>query len=309
MTVPLHTWSTDHYAVPVPAGHPFPARKFSAVREMLQDTGVLATGELHRAEPAPAAWIELTHDPTYVARVFAGDLDDGEQRRLGVPWSPELVLRARAAVGATVHASRAALAHGVAGVLAGGAHHAHRDRGEGYCVFNDLAIAIHVLRAEGALRRAFIVDLDVHQGNGTAAIFADDAETFTFSMHSRTNFPRVKEHSSLDVALADGCGDAEYLTTLDAHLPAALDRFAPDLILYQAGVDPLACDRFGTLALSHDGLAARDARVFAWARARRVPVAITLGGGYGRPLEESIVAHANVWRAARRAYSGEEAVR
>ena len=305
MRAPLPTWVTDHFVVPVPSGHPFPTRKFAALRELLVDEQVLAVDELHRAEPAPAEWIRLTHDADYVARVFNGGLSDSEQRRLGIPWSPELVLRARAAVSATVHAARAAMTHGVSGVLAGGAHHAYRDRGEGYCVFNDMAVAIHVLRAEGVVRRAFIVDLDVHQGNGSAAIFADDAETFTFSMHGATNFPRIKERSSLDVELRTGCGDEEYLATLDSYLPAALDAFAPDLVLYQAGVDALDCDRLGTLALSHAGLAARDARVFAWTRQRNVPVAITLGGGYGRPLDATIVAHANVWRAARATASQE----
>ena len=235
MSVP--TWVTDHFAVPVPPGHPFPSRKFGALRELLLAEGVLAAHDVHRAEPAPPEWIHLTHDANYVRRVFHGELNAQEQRRLGVPWSPELVLRARAAVFATVSAARAALTHGVAGVLAGGAHHAYRDHGEGYCVFNDIAIAIHVLRAEGFARRALVVDLDVHQGNGTASIFADDPETFTFSMHGATNFPRVKERSTLDLELRDGCTDEEYLAVLDAHLPAALDAFRPDIVLYQAGVE------------------------------------------------------------------------
>ncbi len=297
--MPIPTWVTDRYRVPVPPGHPFPSRKFAQLRTLLIDEGVLAPADVHDADPAPLDWILRTHDAAYVRRVVDGTLSEMEQKRLGVPWSPDLVLRARAAVSATVQATRAALTGGIAGVLAGGAHHAHRDRGEGYCVFNDLAIAVHTARAEGLLRRALIVDLDVHQGNGTAAIFAGDPDTFTFSMHGATNFPRVKERSTLDLELRDGCGDEEYLALLDTHLPAVFATFAPEFVLYQAGVDPLHSDRLGKLSLSHAGLQARDTRVLRWARERDVPVVITLGGGYGRPLDDTIVAHANVWRAAR----------
>jgi len=241
------------------------------------------------------------HTDFYLGRVARGALDPDERLRLGLPWSLELLARARAALHGTVMAARAALEHGIAGNLAGGTHHAFRDRAEGYCLFNDIAVAIEVLRREGLASRPLIADLDVHQGNGTASIFATDATTFTFSMHAAANYPSVKERSSLDVELALGCDDATYLETLEAHLPAALDAHVPDIVFYQAGVDALHADRFGRLALTHEGLAARDERVFEWCESRGLPVVITLGGGYGRPLDASIEAHANVWRAARRA--------
>ena len=253
---------------------------------------------LHYSEPAPLEWILRVHDPAYVARVTDGALTAFELRVLGLPWSPQLVTRARAALYGTVMAARAALEQGVAGNLAGGSHHAFRDHAEAYCLFNDLAVAITLLRDEDRIRRPFVLDLDVHQGNGTAALFADDGNVFTYSIHSERNYPARKERSSLDVPLPDGCRDDEFLAALDATVPAALDRHAPDFVLYQAGVDALEQDRFGRLALTHDGLAARDARVFRWCEARGLPVAVTLGGGYGRPLESSVEAHVNVWREA-----------
>jgi acetoin utilization deacetylase AcuC-like enzyme len=298
---PLHAWSSDHVEVPLPDGHPFPMAKYRALREALLADGTLEPAHLHRSAEAPLEWLHAAHDPGYVARVIAGDLDAAEVRRLGLPWSPALVTRARASLHGTVMAARAALAHGVAGNLAGGTHHAFRDRGEAYCVFNDVAVAIAVLRGEGRARRPFVLDLDVHQGNGTAAMFADDPSVFTFSMHGAGNYPHRKERGSLDVELPDGCGDEEYLGTLSNLAPRALDAHAPDLVFYQAGVDGLAEDRLGRLALTHAGLAERDRRVFAWCEARGVPVVVTLGGGYARPLEPTVRAYANLWREARAA--------
>jgi acetoin utilization deacetylase AcuC-like enzyme len=195
-------------------------------------------------------------------------------------------------------AARAALVHGVAGNLAGGTHHAFRDRAEGYCLFNDIVVAIAVLRPGGRARRPFVVDLDVHQGNGTAAMLRDDPAAFTFSIHGAHNYPLEKEPGMFDLELEDRCGDDAYLAALDGALPRALDRHAPDLVFYQAGVDGLEADRFGRLALTHEGLRARDARVFAWCEALAVPVVVTLGGGYARPLEASVRAHAQVFAAA-----------
>jgi acetoin utilization deacetylase AcuC-like enzyme len=298
---PLLAWSSDHFAVPLPEGHPFPMPKYAALRRRLLEAGVLSAEEINRSEAAPIEWITRAHDPAYVERAVTGTLADDEVRRLGLPWSEALVVRARAAVYGTVMAAAAALEHGVAGNLAGGTHHAFRDRGEGYCLFNDLAVAIHLLRAEGAVCRPFIVDLDVHQGNGTASIFRDDPSVFTFSVHGAGNYPLRKERSTLDIDLPDGCGDDDYLETLDRFLPAALAEHEPDIVLYQAGVDPLAEDRLGRLRLTHAGLAARDERVLRLCEARGVPAVITLGGGYGQPLEASIEAHVNTWRAARRA--------
>jgi acetoin utilization deacetylase AcuC-like enzyme len=298
---PLLAWASDHFAVSLPEGHPFPMPKYAALRRRLLEAGVLSAEEIHRSEAAPIEWILRAHDAAYVERAFEGTLADDEVRRLGLPWSEALVLRARAAVYGTVMAAAAALEHGVAGNLAGGTHHAFRDRGEGYCLFNDLAVAIHLLRAEGAIRRPFIVDLDVHQGNGTASIFRDDSSVFTFSIHGAGNYPLRKEHSTLDIELPDGCGDEDYLDMLDRSLPGALAEHEPDLVLYQAGVDPLAEDRLGRLRLTHPGLAERDERVLRYCEALGLPVVITLGGGYGQPLEASIEAHVNTWRAARRA--------
>jgi len=302
-TRPLLAWASDHFTVPLPEGHPFPMAKYAALRELLLAERVLAPDEITRSDEAPRAWLDAAHDPAYVARVLAGALSEPEVRRLGLPCTPALVARARAAVFGTVQAARAARVHGVAGNLAGGTHHAFADRGEGYCVFNDVAVAVACLRAEPdhAALRPFVLDLDVHQGNGTAAMFARDPSVFTFSMHARTNYPLHKETSSLDVALEDGTGDEAYLALLDAHAPAALDVHGPDIVFYQAGVDTHEHDRLGRLGLTHAGLAERDRRVFAWCEARGLPVVFMLGGGYGRPLSDTVLAHAGTWRAARAA--------
>jgi len=290
----MRVWASDHFEVPLPAGHPFPMPKYRALRELLVAEGVVSVSP---SEEAPRAWLEAAHDPSYVARVLDGGLSPEEVRRLGMPWSPTLVARARAAVFGTVRAAFAALEDGVAGNLAGGTHHAFYDRGEGYCLFNDVAVALGVLASR--VQRPFVVDLDVHQGNGTAAMFAADERVFTFSMHARTNYPLRKERSSLDVELEDGTDDATYLALLDAHLEDALDRHAPDFVFYQAGVDALREDRLGRLGLTHEGLRKRDARVFEWCSKRGLPVCVTLGGGYGRPLEATVEAHANVFRYAK----------
>ena len=217
--------------------------------------------------------------------------------RLGFPWSAELVLRSRSSAGGTLAAAFAALEDGAAGNLAGGTHHAFADHGEGYCTFNDHAIAIRTLQNEGRIRRAAVIDLDVHQGNGTAAIFAGDPDVFTFSMHGAKNFPFRKQRSSLDVELADGCGDREYLETLEQYLPAAIA--GADIVFYQGGVDPLAEDTLGRLSLTHEGLRARDRIVFQAVRDRTVPIVLTLGGGYARPIDLSALAHAGTYREAR----------
>lgn len=298
---PLHAWTSHRHTIALPEGHPFPAAKYAPLVERLLAERVLEVAQLHHSRPAPVDWLELVHDPGYIERALTGGLDGEEVRRLGLPWSPELALRARAGVYGTVMASRAALVHGVAGNLAGGSHHAYRDRGEAYCLFNDLAIAIALLREDGAARRPLIADLDVHQGNGTAALFADDPSVFTFSFHGAGNYPVCKERGSFDRSFPDDCDDVTYLAALDRDLPSALDAHDPDLVIYQAGVDGLATDRLGRLALTPAGLAARDERVLGWCEARGVSVVVTLGGGYARPLEASIEAHAEVWRALRRA--------
>jgi acetoin utilization deacetylase AcuC-like enzyme len=306
---PLLAWSSDHHPFPLPAAHPFPLSKYALVRERLLADGVLEPAWVSRSEAAPEAWLLAAHTPDYVARTLAGEWSDAEVRRLGLPWSEALVTRARAALFGTVAAARAALAHGVAGNLAGGTHHAFPDRGEAYCLFNDVAVAVALLRRDGFAARPFVLDLDVHQGNGTAVCFEGDASVFTFSMHARHNYPLQKTRGALDVELDDGAGDDEVLGALDQHVPAALDAHAPDFVFYQAGVDALHTDKLGRLRMTHAGLAERDRRVFAWLEQRALPVCVTLGGGYGHPLESTVEAHANVWRAARAARERRPAAR
>jgi acetoin utilization deacetylase AcuC-like enzyme len=287
-------WYCDHYAIPLPPGHKFPVAKYAMIRERL------ACDPRFDLVPAPlaeAADIRLAHDPGYVCAILDGSIDARVMRRIGFPWSRQLVLRTLASVGGTLSAVRRALTHGVAGNLAGGTHHAFRSEGSGFCVFNDLAIAIGVLRREGAARRVAVVDLDVHQGDGTASIFDGDPDVLTLSLHGANNFPFRKQTSGIDVALPDGTGDDEYLHRLQEVLPAVWD-FGPELILYQSGVDALREDRLGRLCMTARGLAERDRLVFHAARERRIPVAITLGGGYAEPVEATAEAHANTFRTA-----------
>jgi acetoin utilization deacetylase AcuC-like enzyme len=239
----------DTYEVPLPAGHRFPMAKYRLLRERLLSEGVLHASELEQSDLVDRASLLLAHTPEYVDAVFSGGLSAAEQRALGFTWSEALLARSRASVFGTVAAARAALRDGIAGNLAGGTHHAHADRGSGFCVFNDLAVAARALQREGEIGRAVVVDLDVHQGDGTAAIFAGDESVFTFSMHGAKNFPFRKQRSSLDVELPDGCDDAGYLAALERHLPDALDRARADLAFFQAGVDPLRHDALGRLGL------------------------------------------------------------
>jgi acetoin utilization deacetylase AcuC-like enzyme len=278
--------------------------KYRLLRERLIAQGVLAPGELQESAVIDRASLLLAHTPEYLDAVFSGTLSAGEERRLGFSWSAALVARSRASVFGTVAASRAALVEGVAGNLAGGTHHAHADRGTGFCVFNDIAVAARLLQREGLIERALVVDLDVHQGDGTAAIFAGDDSVFTFSMHGARNFPFRKERSSLDVELQDGCGDSEYLAELERHLPRVMDRARPDIVFFQAGVDPLDGDQLGRLRLSPDGLRRRDRMVATAARNRGAPLVLTLGGGYARPIEASVAAHAGTWEEARAVFEG-----
>lgn len=252
--------------------------------------------ELIMAAPrAPWEDLALVHDPAYLARLRKGELDPGALRRLGFPWSEALVNRSRRSTGGTLTALEWALASGAAGHMAGGTHHAFHDRGEGFCVLNDLAVTVRVAQRDHGIARIAIIDLDVHQGNGTAALLRGDAGVLTLSLHGAKNYPFRKETSSLDVELADGCDDATYLAALDAALEVIPDH-RPELLLYQAGVDALGGDRLGRLSLTHAGLMARDARVFALAKRLAVPLVVTLGGGYGRDIEATIQAHANVYR-------------
>jgi acetoin utilization deacetylase AcuC-like enzyme len=285
----MRLFYSDHYAIPLPPGHKFPAAKYALLREKLQADGVF------RFEPAPLAdreTIERAHDPAYVASILDGSVDPRLMRRIGFPWSPALVRRSLASVGGTLAAAVDALAGGFGGNLAGGTHHAFYAEGSGFCVFNDLAVAI---RACG--RRAAVIDLDVHQGDGTASIFEDDESVLTVSLHGENNFPFRKQRSRIDVALPDGTGDAEYLDRLAAVLPRVAE-FGPEVVYYQSGVDGLAGDRLGRLALSPEGLAARDRSVFEFVRRQGLPVVVTLGGGYAEPIDRTVDAHARTFRAA-----------
>lgn len=295
----MQAFYSDRYVIALPAQHRFPIIKYALIRQRLDAEGVLASSEFAKPTLAERDEILLAHTADYYDRLVAGQLTEREIRRLGLPWSEVLVGRSRASVGGTIAAARAALCDGVAANLGGGTHHAFTDHGEGFCVLNDMAIAIRVLRAEGAIHRAAVIDLDAHQGNGTAAIFADDPETFTLSMHGEKNYPLVKQPSTVDVALADGTGDSEYLDLLALHLATIFDRFRPDIVFYQAGVDPYHDDRLGRLALTFDGLKQRDLMVFGACRARALPCVITLGGGYARDVADTVAAHCNTIRAAR----------
>jgi acetoin utilization deacetylase AcuC-like enzyme len=296
----LKAFYSDHFVLPLPEGHKFPMAKYSGLRERILAEGIVQPDDLHEA-PA-AAWedLRLVHDPAYVDAVANGTLPREMQRRIGFPWSPQMVERSRRSVGATIAATRVALDEGVAANLAGGTHHSFADRGEGFCVFNDVAVAARVLQRDGDGRRIAIVDLDVHQGNGTAAIFAGDDSVFTFSMHGEKNFPFRKEVSDLDVALADGTGDDEYLGLLRRHLDDVLNRHQPDFVFYLAGADPYEGDRLGRLTMTIAGLRERDELVFAECRARGLPVAVTMSGGYASDVDDIIAIHANTIRVANR---------
>ncbi|WP_036660907.1 MULTISPECIES: histone deacetylase [Pandoraea] len=286
----MQAFYSDHFVLPLPPGHRFPMEKYSRLRERV--TGELPEVALAEALPADDAMLGRAHSREYVARVSAGELNPKEQRDIGFPWSPQMVERSRRSAGATVAACRAALSDGVAVNLAGGTHHAYADRGEGFCVFNDAAVAARTMQAElGPHTRVAIIDLDVHQGNGTAAIFERDPSVFTLSLHGEHNYPFHKANGDLDVALPDGCCDDEYLVALGHALTDLFAQFTPSLVIYLAGADPLENDRLGRLALTQDGLLARDRRVLTACAERGLPVAIAMAGGYGRDIGQTVAAH------------------
>jgi acetoin utilization deacetylase AcuC-like enzyme len=315
---------TDHYSLPLPPEHRFPIQKYRMLRELLERDGFFAL------EPAPLAELEtiaLAHEPTYVDAFVHGRLNEAAMRRIGFPWSEELVTRTLASVGSTLAATREALATGWGGTMAGGTHHAFAGEGSGFCVFNDIAVAARWVQTSqevperalgradegvcpyvgrgdfqegGAGRRAArvaVIDLDVHQGDGTAHIFRDDPSVFTLSVHCKNNFPLRKQQSTTDVEIDAGVGDEEYLLALGEVLPRVW-VFQPDIVFYQSGVDGLAWDRLGRLQLTHDGLRERDRMVIRGARQLGVPFVITIGGGYSEPIALSAEAHANTFRVA-----------
>ena len=302
----MQAYYADHFVLPLPAGHSFPMGKYDRLRQRVANEcpGIV----LAEALPASDGELALAHTPRYVTAVAEGHLSPAEQREIGFPWSPRMAERARRSVGATIAAARSALIQGqqVAANLAGGTHHAQADKGSGYCVFNDVAVAARLMQAEWhrsrrQLLRVAVIDLDVHQGNGTAAIFREDDTVFTLSLHGAKNFPARKETSDIDIELPDGCTDGPYLEALDAAL-AALWRHhgaaLPGLVFYVAGADAHEGDRLGRLKLSTAGLAERDRRVFAACRERGVAVAVSMAGGYGRNIDDTVAVHLHTLQAA-----------
>jgi acetoin utilization deacetylase AcuC-like enzyme len=317
----VRAYHSDQFVLPLPPGHSFPMSKYRLLREAVEAT--LPAVRVTEALPASEGELALAHDPAWISAVFEGTTSAAQQREIGFPWSERMVERSRRSVGATIAAARTALfaGEGVAANLAGGTHHAYAYKGSGYCVFNDVAVAARLMQAEWhrhhrQLLRVIVIDLDVHQGNGTAAIFRDDPTVFTLSLHGARNFPFRKEASDLDVELPDGCADTEYLQALDAALATAWARHGdspPALAFYLAGADPHENDRLGRLKVSSAGLAERDRRVLQALRDRRIPVALSMAGGYGRDIHttvavqrQTLVEALSSWQGWNRAVSMEE---
>jgi acetoin utilization deacetylase AcuC-like enzyme len=294
----LKVFYSDHFVLPLPAGHRFPMVKYSMLRERVAAAGICGSDELRVPRPVSDEEILRAHERTYLRRVVNGTLTQKELRRIGFPWSERMVERSRRASGGTLGTCLAALEEGCAANLAGGTHHAFADRGEGYCVFNDSAIAARAVRAKGLVERVVVVDTDVHQGNGTAAILRTDPSVFTFSIHGAKNFPFRKEESDLDIALPDGADDGTFLEALEVGLEKALERSGAELAIYLAGADPYEDDRLGRLSVSKEGLAERDRLVLESCRERGIPVAVTMAGGYARKVEDTVEIH---YRSIRRA--------
>ena len=304
----MQVFYTPRYYADIGHGHIFPIRKFELVRDKLLAEGTLLPTEI--VEPAAASLedVLLVHTQDYVSRLCSGELTAKEIRRLGLPWSESLVRRSFYAVGGTLTATQVSLSEGYSSNLAGGTHHAFSDRGEGFCVLNDVAIAIRALRARTLIERAAIVDCDVHQGNGTATILAGDNEAFTFSMHGANNYPLFKAQSTLDIELRDGTGDDEYLETLARHLPAVFAH-DPEIVFYLAGADPFAKDKLGKLSLSIDGLRERDSYVLRECYEREVPVVTVMSGGYGKDINDTIEIHCNTIRMVKHVFETPVATR
>ncbi len=300
----MHVFYATQFVLPLPPGHRFPMAKYGRLRDRL--AAECPSVQLDQAEPATDGELALVHSPAYIQAVQQGTLSAAAQREIGFPWSPPMAERARRSVGATIQACRAALGgEGMAANIAGGTHHAYADKGSGFCVFNDAAVATRLMQAEHARQhrargplKVAIVDLDVHQGNGTARIFANDSSVFTLSLHGEKNFPFRKEPSDLDVELPDGTGDIAYLEVLECALEELERRFEPGLVIYLAGADPHEGDRLGRLKLTFDGLEARDRRVMDWAWQRRLPLVFVMAGGYGTDMEATVEVQMNTYRVA-----------
>jgi acetoin utilization deacetylase AcuC-like enzyme len=296
----MQVFYATQFVLPLPPGHRFPMAKYQLLRDQLAVQ--LPAIQLMQALPATDGQLALAHTPGYIQAISDGTVDPAILREIGFPWSPAMAERARHSVGATISACRAAFQQGVAANIAGGTHHACADRGGGFCVFNDAAVAARLMQAEqaraGRTLHVAVIDLDVHQGNGTARIFRDDPTVFTLSLHGQKNFPFRKEPGDLDVDLPDGCGDDEYLGALEHALDELDRRFDPGLVIYLAGADPHEGDRLGRLKLTWDGLEARDRRVFEWAWQRGLPLAFAMAGGYGHRMEDTVRTQVNTFQVA-----------
>jgi acetoin utilization deacetylase AcuC-like enzyme len=304
----MQVFYTPRYYADIGPGHVFPIRKFELVRDKLLAEGTVEPAEIVEPGPAPLEDVLLVHTTDYVSRLCSGNLTPKEIRRVGLPWSESLVQRSFYAVGGTLAATRASLAAGYSSNLAGGTHHSFPERGEGFCVLNDVAVAIRAMRVRKLIQRAAIVDCDVHQGNGTATIFARDTDTFTFSIHGANNYPLFKAESTLDVELADGTSDMEYLDTLAKHLPSVFAA-EPEIVFYLAGADPYRGDKLGRLALSIDGLRERDAYVLRECYEREVPIVTVMSGGYGKDINDTVEIHCNTIRMVKEIFEPRVAAR
>ena len=296
----MKVFYSDQFVLPLPKGHRFPMNKYSMLRERVEKAGLCGPGELRAPHAVTDEEVLRAHDPNYLKKVITGTLSDKEMRRIGFPWSERMVERSRRASGGTLDACRSALEEGIAANLAGGTHHAFADRGEGFCVLNDSAIAARALRAEGLVSRVAVLDTDVHQGNGTAAILHGDPNVFTFSIHGAKNYPFHKEQSDLDVPLSDGADDSAFLSALSDALGRVLDQGTWDLAIFLAGADPLDGDKLGRLSVTKSGLAERDRMVLEACRERDIPIAVTMAGGYAKQVEDTVDVHfQTVERAAK----------
>ncbi|MCY7377582.1 MAG: histone deacetylase [Pyrinomonadaceae bacterium] len=293
---------SPYYYADIGENHVFPIKKFELVRDKLLAEGTLRLSEIVEPQPAKIEDVLLVHTEDYITRLRNGTLTTKEVRRLGLPWSEALVRRSFLATSGTINAARYALENGVASNLAGGTHHSFPDRGEGFCVLNDVAIAVRVLQKENLARRFLIVDCDVHQGNGTAFIFQNDESVFTFSMHGAKNYPLFKEHSTLDIELPDKTGDAEFLETLNEALPRIF-LHNPDLVFYLGGADPFEKDKLGRLGLTIQGLRKRDEAVLSFAKEREIPIVTTMSGGYALDINDTVEIHSNTIRAVKKVFA------
>lgn len=296
----MELYYSDTFVLPLPPGHRFPMEKYALLRSALLASGDFSPEMLHIAPAADDATLALAHCPQYIQRVSQGLLSADEQRAIGFPWTPAMVERSRRSAGATLAAAQAALRDGVAANLAGGTHHAHYDRGEGFCVFNDAAVTTRALQAAGQVQRVAIIDCDVHQGNGTADILGNDKDVYTCSLHGARNFPFEKAQSHLDIELPDGTSDETYLKALDEALAQVMATGEFDICIYLAGADPFVGDRLGRLSLTAHGLLIRDRRVLTTFRERDIPVVLAMAGGYARPIEDTVEIHAATIRLAKR---------